>query len=504
VSRLPLIKRPRGVAAFSITRTALRAPAALAVVSITLLAPPALAAEAPVRTIARDLAGNATTAFGPTAVSSDGREVIGNVDGYAVVRDVEAGTTRKLVDASAVALSASTDLKVVLLSTYEGLIPSDTDRGPDLYVLDRATNAVARATDVPQTFQNGTFAQFGGLRDSTLSGNGQVVYFRLSLRGPNTDAAGQSIWSSEDSLWRFDRTTGKTVKLRDMPVVNGSSFEIAHTDQAGTVAITNEGAQIGSRTVPLPGLGDDLANRSARIAISSDGRAIAVSVDADRTTIKIVSTATGAVSTIPMPTWLVDAGYQLLNASTVGVLVAGRFNRSTGLRDAIGFVNTRGSVTQVGGDIATFSAIGTPIVSENLGFAASGQFLAQLGSRPIPGTEPAPASLPISTWVSHGDATCAEGFLGRTWTRAWVALSGNARATDPRVPASASVRVFSTATPSKVYNAFTLAAGKSRELTVPRTGGWSYSITVTFTDGTKTSGTVDIPVHGIACSPLVL
>jgi hypothetical protein len=476
---------------------------ASAVLGLSLLVPAAAsAADAPVRTIARDVAGGATTAFFPVAVSGDGREVIANLEFDMVVRDVEAGTTRKLVSARASAVSASTDLKVVLFSTEAGLVPSDTDGGPDLYVLDRATNGVTRVSDVPQAFTNGKPAQFGRLHEASLSGNGQVAQFRLALSGPNTDASGASIWSTEDSLWRLDRAAGGgPVKVREMPTPNQSSLTIAHTDAAGAVAITNEGATIAGRTVSLP-TGDDPAQRSGTVAVSSDGRAVAVASSTDRATVKLVSTATGAVTSIPMPSWLVDAGYQLLNASTTGVLVSGRFTRAAGPRDAIGFVSTRGSVTQVGGDILIYPSTTRPVVSENLAFAANSLVLAQLGSRPLLGTEPPAATQPLSTWMTYQDVSCVDGPYTRTWTRASVTLPAERRGIDPRTPASATVKVYKTTSPSTVYNAFTMNAGTTRQLTVPQTGGWTYAATITFTDGTKASGTVDVAPHAVPqCSP---
>ncbi len=94
------------------------------------------------------------------------------------------------------------------------------------------------------------------------------------------------------------------------------------------------------------------------------------------------------------------------------------------------------------------------------------------------------------------------------WVRANIALSPTPL-TDLRVPASAAIRVTNTST-GAVINAFTLAAGKLRELTVGRNGGFTYAATVTFNRrlhaqrlaGRAGAPNADLPAHHLAgCRP---
>ncbi len=126
-------------------------------------------------------------------------------------------------------------------------------------------------------------------------------------------------------------------------------------------------------------------------------------------------------------------------------------------------------------------------------------YLAQVGSTALPGTEPSGTSTAkVQDYVSVNDTACFISYFNvTTWSRAYVTLSRNSVGLDPRVPARAHRASGQHREPATVYNAFTLSAGALRELTIPRTGGWTVQSTVTFTDGSVLSGTQSIPVHPV-------
>ncbi len=478
-----------------------------AALGVALLVPTAAtAADAPVRTIARDGNETVTAGLSPIAVSGDGRQVIANLGDDAVVRDVVEGTTRRLVPSGpATAITASTDLRVVLLESASDLTPSDTNGTTDYYALDRATGVLRFVSDVPARFRDGQVAPDARfLRSPSISGDGNVIQFVGTVTGGKPLAQpGTSTFTVESTLWRVDLSAGGApVRARELTGFNGREFTIVHADQAGAVGVTNDGVVVGDRVFPLPAV-DNGAFRSLRVAVSTDGRAVAVADAYDPGTVKLLSTTTGTVTSIPMPSWLVSAGYRLLNAYASGVAVSARFTRAGGEREAVGYVTTKGAVTQVGGDIPASTPDRALALSANLSFAATNQYLAQLGTRTLPGTEPASQPFPtpppppaptLITWMPFTDVSCST-VISTTWSRASVSLTASPVPGDPRTPASATVKVTKLGSPSTVYNAFTLKAGASRELTVPRTGAWTYAATITFTDGSKYAGSVEVPAH---------
>jgi hypothetical protein len=496
----PRARRPRRLIALAATALAAPLPTA----------PAAHAADAPFRTISRDL-GNATTfAFAPIAVATDGREVVGTLGNQAVVRDVAAGVTRPLLSRSASIVAASTDLQRVLLFTGEALDPTDSNGTGDLYLLERATGRTTWLTKQPRVLPSGAPAGISGIADAQISGNGQVVSWRLVL----VDVGPRNIipeYTYSAAYYRFNLATGETAKLGSTPyakfdtpgATNRYDAIVKHSDTTGRVSVFGDGAIVDGRVVPLP------LNPSgdSYVAVSADGRWIAVENPVQDPRLRIVDTTTGAVKEVTPPAWLVDAGYTIRNVTAGGVVVSARFTRAPGvIRDAIGFVSkSTGSVLQIGGDlIANNESSVAAQVSENLAFAANSMVLGKLNaSATLPGTEPAASDQPLAKWMPYTDVSCQFGFWGdKQFTRASVSLANAPRGIDPRTPASASVKVFKTSAPSTVYNAFSMAAGTQRGLTVPQNGGWTYAATITFTDGTKASGSVAVPVSGPPiCSP---
>lgn len=463
-------------------------------------AAPALAADAPVRTIARDTAGLATPNFQPMAVGNDGREVLATLDGNLVVRDVAAGTTKLLVAAVGgypiAAYQATPDLRFVLLRSTSGLVPADTDYGDDFYLLDRSTGKLSWVTrDLTATMSDGQTATNYGLYDPQLSGDGRFVTLRLNLWRYATQATPEI---TENTYYRYDRTTDQIAKVRTMPE-SAWYADVVHRDAAGAVLVTNAAAYVGKRAIvfPLPKLASGDA-ATATVAVSSDGSAIAVVNSKDKSKLSLITTATGAITTVTVPAGLVSNGYDLVNVQNGGgaAVIRDRIKVSAGNRQRLGLIARDGTVTQTGGDVPADTSAGWSLVpSDNGAFGANAAYLAQLGSTPLPGAEPAQASQALSVYMSYEDTHCAYTAYSVNNYRATVTLIAQPRGVDPRTPKSATVKVFKTGSPSTIYNQFSVNAGVRRELTVPQTGGWTYAATVTFTDGSTMTGSVDVPTH---------
>lgn len=461
-------------------------------------AAPAVAADAPLRTINRDPAGLPAQYAFSAYVSDDGREVIGNMTGVgAVVRDVAAGSTRVLFP-SALARAASHDGRYLLLETStNGVIPGDADNDVDLFFYDRTSGTITHASRDLPNFLNGTRPDAWDRTARQLSGDGRFFTYEIRSRTFGTTA---TPGREERSLWRADRVTGRTVRLRALPVEPGE-FVVPHRDAAGGVVIGGSTAFVGARRIalPVPPAPASLAG-GAEVAISTGGQTIAVRPFALPRSVRLVSVATGEVTaTIEVPA---DVALAELNLSDVSddasaVWLRTREKPAVGVgRERVLRLSASGSATVLG-DYPVYDGTGYGTLSQNHAFAATGQHLAQLADLPLPGTEPAASAPPtLDTWVGYRDVSCARNFWGQvSWIRATVNLASGPRGFDARTPSSMTVKAFKTGSPGTVYNQFTLAAGGERQLTVPNTGGWSIAGTVTFTDGSTSTGTIDVPVH---------
>lgn len=460
----------------------------------------AQAADAPLRAIGFDEAGAATTSHTPVAVSFDGREVLSNTfDTRAYVRDVAAGTTRPL-SLGGRAAGASLDLRRVLISTAEAASPRDTDDDADLYVLDRATGAKTLVSAAPGTGElPGPATPWDALELSRglISGDGNTVLFRSSQYDYAPDFSTQPI--ERHVQWRFDLAANTLTPVAETS--SDTALVMRSTDNAGRVAVNSAGIYVGTRRIALPE-----AARNADGHVSPDGTTV-VFKTASNAPLLLVDTATGTQSTAPVPSWLITQGYELRGAGNngAGALLGASLTRATGPRFAFGFLNKAGALSQVGGDIQVTRDTTVGPISQNLAFAASNLHLAQLGSMPLPGVEPpAPGGTPAAfDYLTFRDVECTAGIFSKTWSRAWVELTAQAVGSDLRRPTRADILVTQTTT-KKVINAFTLAPGKTRELTVGRTGGFTISARVTLSDGTRIDGTNVVPLHEPFSCSLVL
>lgn len=492
--------QPTGIPPIS---TRVRARVGLVGLAAALLAAPAAAigAEAPLRLVGIDPSGTATASIQPIAISPDGKEVLGNWRGTAVIRDVVAGKTSELLPIQATPVSATPDLNRIVLDTKAPLSGRDNNGDNDLYVYDRAARTFTLVSQDPVTGSLNQARPFGYERVSTdaalISGNGKVVIFtaqHISLE------SGMAQWVRDQ--YRFDLPTNKLTRVADV-TSTGAPAPVA-IDDAGQIVLNSGGISIGARKLPLP---IDPA-KEYQAAIAADGSAVAFFSSAARTKISVVNTASGAVITLPLPTWLQTQVFRLQAVTSGGakVVLSTTLARPAGPRYAFAALDRTGAITQVGGDVLLVGDATAGPITQNLQFAATSLNLAQLGTTPLPGSNPPPAPNTSVAWnyVTVRDVSCTTGLFGnKTWFRAWVDVKKGPVGAESRTATSATFSVYETST-KKIINAFTYAPPGTRELTVGRTGGWSYSVRIAMSDGSTITDTVDIPRHEPDLCPFVL
>lgn len=477
-----------------------RAPRPLTLGVAFLVAAPAgaSAADAPLRTIGVTPGGAATATQTPVAISADGKLVVSNdTSTYArsqpLLRDVAAGTTTKLLAEGDSVISASLDLGKVLFATTRAVSPKDLDATEDLYVLDRATGGSTLVSQDPVTGTLGQAASRVDLGDGLVAGDGKSVLFHSNETtfsqvegGPVTEIHRQ---------WRFDLVAGSLTQLGTWGAAAPDWVRQRTVDNAGRVAVTAAGIDVAGKKLPLP---FDVASEGGSADVSPDGSTVAFDLVGRNTSLTVVSTATGAVSTIKLPSTrsqLSRSVWGILNAGA-GAVISTSVDRGAGPRTVLSNVSKTGAVTTLGGDIKVTDSSQLSAVSQNLQFAATSLHLAQLGTTPLPGTEPNPTTpaLQALSYVWVQDTSCTKSFGRSTWLRAKAGVNPRPTGTDTRTVKGTTWRVYDTAT-NKTINAFTLTAGKSRDLTVPRTGGWSYDVKVTLSDNTVLNGTGKVDPH---------
>lgn len=473
----------------SVRRAASAAPVALAL-GLAVLPSSAGAADAPTRTIGIGVDGQRTSSLRPIAVANDGKEVLQYDFSNLYVRDVVAGTTRVVLASPGGVAGASTDLRTVLVDTWGSRVAADTDDEQDLYLWNRTTGAFTLVTGADVNLDRVGEQRNAWADLPVLSGDGKVAQFGVTryLSANGVDGT----WKYE--TWRYDASTGRATKRSDT-----RSVVTSRLDDAGRVSLSYNGIRIDNRTLPLPY--DPAATTANPIAsVSPDGSAVAFQ-GIDRKTLSVVNTASGVVRKVTLPTWLQTTPFSVIAPYNGGgsVLLQADLNRPEGKRSAYGRLDVgTGVLTQIGGDIpATNTTDAYSAIAPNLQFAANNLFLAQLGTTPLPGTEPGtPSNAKATDYFDIGDATCHTNIFGiRQWTRPWFTMRSGAQGADTRPPVKADVTVTVDKT-GAVANRFSITPGKSRDLSVGRTGGWTVSARVTLTGGAVLDGKVTVPAHG--------
>lgn len=458
----------------------------------------ASAADAPLRTIGVTPAGAATASQQPVAISPDGKLVLANdLTSYGhpqpILRDVAAGTTTRLLADGDTPISASLDLSRFVYSTERKVSAKDVDATADLYVFDRASGQSTLISQDPVTGKLGDPADVEDFTDVLLTADGKAAVFQSTETTYNAVPGGPV--KEVNRWWRFDLTAGQLSQVSSWGNATPDWVRQHSVDDAGLVTVSTAGINVGTRTLPLP---FDVASEVATVEVSPDGSTVLFDRPARNSTLTLVNTATGAVSTINLPTSVPRASHPVWGALNggAGAVLSYYVDRGAGPRTVVATVSRTGVVTQAGGDIKTTDASQLSAVSRNLQFAATHLHLAQLGTTALPGGEPTPTGPAPDAlkYVYVADTYCNKLFGISTWVRARATLVNLAIGTDTRLPKSSEWKVYDTVT-KKVINAFTLAPGKSRDLTVPRTGGWSYDVKVTLSDNAVITGTGKVDPH---------
>lgn len=463
-------------------------------------AAPALAADAPSRSIARTPSGALADSFFVRQISDDGGRVLGTMNSTSVaLRDLAAGTTSYLLPQTNVLFyKASPDLRYVIAGTSaNGVIPGDTDNQYDLFCLDRQTGTIQRVSAELARMFDGTKADAREQAEIQISDDLRyVTYSARFVIFPRADGSPQR---AESSAWRWDRTTGRSTRLRSLPADTSFNF-LGETDGTGRVTVSGASIYVGTRRIPLPVPAGATSTRGL-VSISDGGDTVAYIPEADGKKLFLISTSTGEITatidvpmqTAPFNTYPVDVD----NDGSAAYLWTRSTRADGAIRDQVLRATAPNQLTQLGGDIPAFANSSSLVLSSNRQFATNGSVVAQLGSLPLPGTEPPAVQAPITTWTSYIDASCARNWWGQRYnTKAIISLLGGQRGADPRTPASATVRAYNTTTPTTFYSpVLSVKPDSFVQVSVPTTGGWSYSITITFTDGSTQSDVVDIAPH---------
>ena len=485
------------------------AAAALILSAVGLAAPSAAtAADAPLRTIGVTPGGAVTATQYPVAISPDGRLVLSNDDTtygrtQPLLRDVAASTTTKLLSEGDRVVSASLDLAKVAFLTTRAASSKDLDTTSDLYVLDRPSGQTTLVSQDPVSGRLGQPADREDLGDALLAGDGKSVLFHSNETTFNAVPGGPT--TEVHRQWRFDLTAGTLTQLSTWGEAAPDWVRQRTVDDAGRVTVTTAGIDLAGKKLPLP---FDVRSSAASADVSPDGSTVAFDIVGRPTSLTLVDTATGAVSTMTLPSsrsQLSRSVWAILNGGA-GAVISTYADRGAGPRTVLSRISKSGAATQLGGDIKVTDSSQLAAVSPNLQFAATSLHLAQLGTSALPGTEPNPTTPAPQAlnyvWVQ--DTFCTRAFGRSTWTRAKAGVNPRPTGTDTRTVKGTTWRVYDTIT-NKTINAFSLTAGKSRDLTVPRTGGWSYDVKVTLSDNTVLSGTGKVDPHPVPeCTPVLL
>lgn len=346
--------------------------AALALLLAGVVPSGAVAATAPVRDIGFDASGARTKSLVPVAVSADGGEVVGTLEGSEAqpfVRNVVTGATT-LLPISGKVLDASADLSQLVVQSirsYDALDANPFD--VDLYLYDRTASRITLISRDAggRPFLAGKKTEFA---EASISGNGRVISFRARSFDPS-DPSGRT--GVVDEQWRWVR--GISTLSRISSLAGGGRQVFGHAiDDLGRVTVDAAGIRGVSATYPFPGQFDN----QTRVAVAADGSAVAVQSVSG---LNVVRTSGGAVTAYALPTALLRSGFRLFQVASGGAsVIVGQYLSTAPSKYVLSRLTPDGTLTQVGGDIPMIGVSGVEAISANLAFAATPISLAQLGS----------------------------------------------------------------------------------------------------------------------------
>ncbi len=489
------------------------ARAAFAAVAIAAVAPvSAHAATSPLRYVGIAVDGTRTWENNWLAISPGGTELVGTreLGPYAVLpsengvlsRDVVTGKTTELVPGPAGLDAASSDLQRLIFHTKASYSPKDTNTLRDFYVLDRATgtktllsadadgNAIGDQNDGYD--EDGTPGRW--FHSVAISGNGKVAQIAvlqfLSTGGVDSD------YTQRVSLETGART--------DLPQAE-SAYATA-MDDAGRIAVSGG-------HIFIDGVKRFEAPKGVEQLVISPGGTFAAGLSLYRDTVVGIDLQTGAIGSTPLPSYgdsyvprvrhVADDGGSVILSDVLG-------QRSATPRLVFGRLDRNGALTQLGGDVpftdwewlGEFQEDKRGGITADGAFAFTGLHVAQLGSKPLPGVEPAVPSTPqMSDYVFIGDAACIKWtpwapWLPRTYSRPRATLAFKAQRTDLRHAVAFTGKVSRTKTGAVTTPNLVLVPGTPVELpSIGYNGGFKVEGTVTLNDGTKLTGSSVVASH---------
>lgn len=470
-----------------VPRATLTATAALA--AGLLAVPSALAADTPTRVVdfnaAGQRAGGEVVALAPGATEAILTLPDSTAQGapkHIAVRNIAAGTTTALLPSSVSFNDASDDTKRLLVTTTASYDPADTNGTADLYVYDRTTGSAKLVSKTASGAALGNAWQFS----ENISGDGKVVYFGTSA-GP---------------ISKVSVDTGAVTEI------NRGGLALS-TDRTGSVTLTKDGIVKNGALVPNPS-GVNLASLTAPSFADDGSKLVSLQGNPGAGSLQVTDTTTGASKTVALPSWVQREYPSLLDVNADGskALLAISLNRggSIGTRLVLGTVDlASGAVAQVGNDLPWNGnrwAVPTP----DWAFAGAGPVVAQLGATAIPGSDVVAPPVPPRPAVEY--TSVYQGCRANTsqWPpvparRPSLSLAVNAVGSSPQVPAKADFVVKKTSS-GATTNTFTLSPGASRDINTGY-GDFTYTVKVTFKDGTTVTGSRSVAPYTAPRCPSV-
>lgn len=499
----------------TVLRAAARRRASRAVTTALLAAPlafagSAAAADAPLRSIGIGVDGKRTWQIAWFSSNDDATQVVGTIrpnDDFTpgkeegvVARDVVAGQTTLLVPAPATLVAASADLQRLIFLTTTSYSPDDTNDLVDGYVLDRATGTKTLLTsgDDGKAIGDNTYPQ-------ELSDLRQFTRFAISSDGSKAqfgvlDGLGDS---SQVRTWRVDLDTGVHTALTPG---NGIADVI---DGAGRLVV-RDGIFVDGKKIA------DVGDSWTDFTLSSNDRYLGFTRYGSGGLV-IFDLQTGTKVEFPSPTYPGKAYPRVRRVADDGksLILSDRFGSQNdrSLRIFYGRVSTDGTLTQLGGGVrhSTWGrnngddeGFEQGNVTQDGQFAITGLHIAQLGDKPLPGTEPtAPRAEVFSDYVTVSDAWCTtSSFPGIPIFGRWRAPSVTVANTPQRANEYPVVSFKGKVTWLFGFDAYSSLPIVEPGPTYPLRrlgylGGWKLSGTITFEDGSTMSGSKTVPFHGL-------
>ncbi|MDO9356939.1 MAG: hypothetical protein Q7T55_24795, partial [Solirubrobacteraceae bacterium] len=504
---------PRPAALLRRTAGALLAASAVAACTTS----PAMAATAPLRFVGIAPDGKRTYDQNWVAISADGSELVGEerrqTESYALnmlSRSVVTGKTTVIVPGVRNVDAVSADLQRIIFTTKTSFSAKDRNSEVDLYLLDRRANTKTLLSVGGDGSAIG-LERSGGKPyyyawPSEISADGKVAMVSLNETDNGTPSGTRRTW-----LYDIDRAS-----FRELPAAKDGYN--SNLDRAGRVAISADQIVVdGQAKGKVP------EGTKARWTISPNGKFAAAPTEFGDAVIG-VDLENGQSVKIPLPYEPYNSGYffRIAHVSDDGasLILSDVLDFDKGdERYVFGRLDQSGKLTRLGDDLPftkdtwlggqwSFAkyAERAPIITADGAFAFTGTHVAQLGSRPVPGTEPTVPSTPVGgDYLEFFDARCITRNL-TLWERLTntgkrdyspISLSLYAPPVGTDLRPAAGFKGTIKRTSDGASKAISLTPGSYVE--IPEAGyrgGFSFDGTVTLRDGTALKYSKVVGSHG--------